>query len=72
MGCIANDTTRRYADMPPSGAAAADPRGLFRRSGGPGVAEGGDHLLYEAVEVFELDVEEGAEGVAQMKRSRPG
>ena len=35
--------------------------GLLRRGGGPGVAEGGDHLLREAVEVCELDVERGAE-----------
>ena len=37
------------------------PTGLLRRGGGPGVAEGRDHLLREAVEVCELDVERGAE-----------
>jgi hypothetical protein len=35
--------------------------GLLRRGGGAGVAEGGDDLLREAVEVCELDVERGAE-----------
>ena len=35
--------------------------GLMRGGGGPGVAEGRDDLLREAVEVGELDVERGAE-----------
>jgi hypothetical protein len=48
------------------------PSRLLRRGGGPGVAEGRDYLLGEAVEVCELGVERGAEGVAQMTRSRPG
>ena len=46
----------------------AEPSGLFRRGGGPGVAEDGDVLLREAVEVFELNVERGR----AMTRSRPG
>ena len=46
-------TGRRRVRGPPSG--------LLRCGGGPGVAEGRDHLLREAVEVFELDVERGAE-----------
>ena len=33
--------------------------GLMRRGGGPGVAEGRDDLLREAVEVGELDLERG-------------
>ena len=39
---------------------AVIPPGLLR-GGGSRVAEGGDHLLREAVEVFELNVERGAE-----------
>jgi len=35
--------------------------GVLRRGGAPGVAEGGDHLLREAVEVVEPDVERRAE-----------
>jgi len=35
--------------------------GLMRRGGGPGVAEGRDDLVREAVEVGALDVERGAE-----------
>lgn len=50
------------ADAPLNGRATADP-GLLRRGGGPGVAEGGESRLFcEAVEVFELVVERGAEG----------
>src|SRR5215469_10601239 len=52
----------RARPSPPS-ANRAD--GLFRRllrgGGGAGVAEGRDHLLCEAVEVSELNVERGAE-----------
>jgi hypothetical protein len=35
--------------------------GLYCRNSGPGVAEGRDRLLREAVEVFELNLEWGAE-----------
>jgi hypothetical protein len=45
------------ADEAPDGRRAADLWCLLRRGGGPGVAEGWDHLLGEPVEVFELNVE---------------
>src|SRR5215472_7909634 len=50
-------------DVPPNGApGGCSPWGLLRCGSGPGVAEGRDHLLGEAVEVCELNLERGAEG----------
>ena len=60
------------AGAPPDGGPATDLEGLLRRGGGPGVAEGGDHLLCEAVEVGSWTLSGVPSGVAQMTRLRPG
>ena len=44
--------------------------GLLRRGGGRGVAEGWDQLLREGVEIFELNLERGAE--RRRANDRPG
>jgi hypothetical protein len=48
-------------DVPPNGDQAADPRIYCARGGDLGVAESRDYLLREGVEVFEQNVEGGAE-----------
>jgi len=45
----------------PQSPGSSDLGGLLRGGGGAGVAEGGDHLLCEAVEVRKLNLERGAE-----------
>jgi hypothetical protein len=44
-----------------NGTPGGSPSGLRRCGGGSGVAEGGDDLLCEAVEVCELNLDRGAE-----------
>jgi hypothetical protein len=61
VGHVVADATRWQRGRAAARAPERSPGGLLRRSGGPGVAEGGDHLFREAVEVGELDVERGAE-----------
>jgi hypothetical protein len=48
-------------DVPPNGDQAADPRIYCARGGDLGVAESRDYLFREGVEVFEPNVEGGAE-----------
>jgi hypothetical protein len=67
-------------DVPPNGDQAADPRIYCARGGDLGAAESRDYLLREGVEVFELNVEGGAErrcaddqveaGIALLDRSQ--
>ena len=73
MGHVSDTRAAGTSAYNRKGYPAGSASGLLRGGGGPGVAEGRDRLLREAVEVFELDVERGAERRrAKMTRSRPG